>query len=317
MKEQRLLWAMGEIDQKYVEEAAPRGRAGTRVRRAVGWAAVAAVLALTLSLPALFPRGEEAERPGPVEVNPPEERVIAVNPSDPPERTGNLFNLSGEDYVSMTYEELLAYFQVELPVAEALPDLALVMEENGFGLYRTEGRGVYFDGSSVLFADESGTRQLRIGLEKVFKMGSAVAMWGEELAFTQVNGRELAIFRYSGEDGGDCYHTEFLQGDVAWFVDSGGLTAEEFVRGLEALVEPVAPVEGEREITGEVSVIDPQARYIVVETEKGGWGVELPDGIAAEDFRPGDRVRVGFTGEPATLLRLWREQITALEMAEG
>ena len=74
-------------------------------------------------------------------------------------------------------------------------------------------------------------------------------------------------------------------------------------------------------ITGEIVVIDPYANHIGVRLDKeqapeysSVYGIDLPDGQSAGDYSLGDRVEVMYTGEPATILTIWAEQLVDIKL---
>ena len=247
------------------------------------------------------------------------EQVISVNINeiDAPDAVMNNINLTGEDYTSMTYGELLTYFGVSLPITETLPYLNPVFRNDGFGIYQSENRSVYFDGNAVVFESADGTQRMTIGLAKVFKhMYDLFGLTGERIEFTDINGRELTVFHYTNEDGADCYYTEFLQDDVAFVIDSENIPVEDHVKCLQALVKKMPySAETNYKIAGQITAIDPYANHIgillnddVAPQYSRGYGIELPDDRSVDDYSLGDLVEVTFTGEPATICTIWAEQ---------
>lgn len=253
------------------------------------------------------------------------EQVISVNINeiDAPDAVMNNINLIGEDYTSMTYEELLTYFGVSLPITETLPYLNPVFRNDGFGIYQSENRSVYFDGNTVVFESADGTQRMTIGLAKVFKhMYDLFGLTGEKIEFTDINGRELTVFHYTNGDGTDCYYTEFLQDDVAFRIDSENIPVEEHVKCLQALVKKMPySAETNYKIKGHITAIDPYANHIgilldddVAPRYSRGYGIELPNDRSADDYSLGDLVEVTFTGEPATICTIWAEQFVDISL---
>lgn len=253
------------------------------------------------------------------------EQVISVNINeiDAPDAVMNNINLAGEDYTSMTYQELLTYFGVSLPITETLPYLDPAFRNDGLGIYQSENRSVYFDGNTVVFESADGTQRMTIGLAKVFKhMYDLFGLTGEKIEFTDINGRELTVFHYTNEDGADCYYTEFLQDDVAFRIDSENIPVEDHVKCLQALVKKMPySAETNYKITGQITAIDPYANHIgilldddVAPQYSRGFGIELPNDRSADDYSLGDLVEVTFTGEPATICTIWAEQFVDISL---
>ena len=91
----------------------------------------------------------------------------------------------------------------------------------------------------------------------------------DELQFTEINGRELAVFHYTNENGTDCYYAEFLQNDVAFVVSSENISMEDYAKCLQVLVEKAQQNSGSvNTITGEIVVIDPYANHIGIRLDE-------------------------------------------------
>ena len=96
----------------------------------------------------------------------------------------------------------------------------------------------------------------------------------------------------------------------------------QFFTGLQVLVEKAQQNSGSvNTITGEIVVIDPYANHIGVRLDKeqapeysSVYGIDLPDGQSAGDYSLGDRVEVMYTGEPATILTIWAEQLVDIKL---
>ena len=66
---------------------------------------------------------------------------------------------------------------------------------------------------------------------------------------------------------------------------------------------------------------NPYANHIGVRLDKeqapeysSVYGIDLPDGQSAGDYSLGDRVEVMYTGEPATILTIWAEQLVDIKL---
>ena len=270
--------AMSEVNDKYYEEAA------NYHCKKHGWVkftslAACAAIVLAVSFATLW------KLPSQTTPQPEYEPPIITNPdnqSDNPEQgislnlneikelnaTSGSIALMADDYTAMSYEELLRYFDVSLPITETLPYLTL--QSNDFGIYQTDNRGIYYDGNFIEFRNSGGTQDINIVLSKVFKHTSDVFdLSADELQFTEINGRELAVFHYTNENGTDCYYAEFLQNDVAFVVSSENISMEDYAKCLQVLVEKAQQNSGSvNTITGEIVVIDPYANHIGVRLDK-------------------------------------------------
>lgn len=317
MKEKQLFQVMNEVDDRYYEEA----EAYTcKTHRWGQGMAVAACAALVLAgvLSAVWP---EKPPTGSVTPSPGTEQTLTLLPNEiaAPSVVTNNIALMWEDYSPMTYEELLDYFQTDLPVTQALPQLT--RKEGTYGVYQGEERGAYYDGNAVVFESGDGTQRLQVVLSKVFKHTSDVfQLTGDQLAFTPVKNRDLAVFHYTDEAGQSCYYAEFIQHDVAFQVEGKNLSEEEYAKVLEALVDPAQQEEAVHRLVGSVIATDPYTNDlgILLEGEQvpqysRGYSVHLPEGLRVEDFTLGDVVEVTYTGEPATICTVWEAQFVDIQ----
>lgn len=310
--------AAGLLADRYYEEAEawqPRRRR-PRLLPACAAACAAAVLAAVVGVPALQTAAPAAQPPSGTVATAPAGTALpgtaaAFNEIAPPEpAAGGLFNLAAEDFEPMTAAQLADYFGTDLPVAEAVPGLA---EQPGtYGLYRRDDGSVYYDVNAVTFSD--GAQSVTVTLGRAFWLPDGpFSLEGDGLQFADVNGRQLALFRWTDADGTACCRAEFAQDGTAFALTSAGLPEAAFLACLTALA---APGDGapSRTVTGTVDVIDPYAGCIGLQPADGGRGlmVFLTPETDAASFSPGQTVAVTFAGEPATVGTVWPEQVLGL-----
>lgn len=318
MKENQLFQVMNKVDDRYYEEAEAYTCKTHRWGRGMAVAACAAlVLAGVLSAvwPEKSPTGNVTPSPGTAQTI-----TLFPNESAAPSVVTNNIALMWEDYAPMTYEELLDYFQTDLPVTQALPQLT--RKEGTYGVYQSEERGAYYDGNAVVFESGDGTQRLQVVLSKVFKHTSDVfQLTGDQLASTPVKNRDLAVFHYTDEAGQSCYYAEFIQHDVAFQVEGENLSEEEYAMVLETLVDPAQQEEEVHRLVGSVIATDSYTNDlgILLDGEEvpqysRGYSVHLPEGLRVEDFTLGDVVEVTYTGEPATICTVWEEQFVDIQL---
>lgn len=324
--------AMSEVKDEYYEEAANYHCQKHRWIKFTSLAACAAIV-LAVSFATLWKQfpGQTLPQPDnnpPITTNPDEqsdntEQVISLNINEiaAPDAVISNINLSGDDFTAISYEELLTYFDVSLPITETLPYLTL--QSKDFGIFQSENRDAYYDGNSVVFQNSDGTQSVNIVLSKVFKHTYDIFdLSDDELKFTDINGRELAVFHYKNENGAECYYAEFLQDDVAFIISSENISAEDYAKCLQALVNKTQQSSNSvHTITGEIMAIDPYANHIGIRLDEDkapeysrGYGIDLPDGQSADGYSLGDRVEVTYTGEPATILTIWAEQFVDITL---
>lgn len=329
MNSETLLNAIGKIDDELIAGAVKKTH---NRRRWIKWGALAACAVLALAVTLAFPRNrssaqtESQPRASIYLAAPSTESTATIAPEvslklneiEAPEAMYAQIALLSQDFVAMTHDELLTYYGITLPVTEVLPNLTCLAASEGYGIYESANRGVYYDSNCFVFSDSTGTQRISVTLAKAFKHTyDFFDLTAEELQFTEVNGRALAVFHYRAEDGCDCYYTEFLQNDVAISVASEHITQEAFAACLQALVGngPLSAREPHR-VVGEITFTDHYAHTIGVKLDEGqGYEaitVHLPAG-AVESYAIGQRVTITFTGEPATIGYLWPQQLVGIE----
>ena len=242
----------------------------------------------------------------------------AFNEIAPPELHVPSTFMTGEDFIPMTEEQMMEYYGVDLP-EELLPGLALQPGE--YGLYQNEARGVYFDQNAVRYESTQGD-SLTLALGKASWSPVILTPEGDGLAFTSVNGRPLALFRYSAPNGTRGYYAEVDQGDFALSLQAEEMGAEDFLLCLGALAEP-GP-DGVSSLSGRVTAVVTQGANRISVTAPGGEGeddrgyqVDLPEDIPAGDFALDDLVTVTFSGEAAQIGHIWAGQLLSVEPWSG
>ena len=366
MKREKISRALGEIDTAYIEEAAQEpdhrkkpGKHWTKVMLPMA-ACVAIILTAALYLPHRLPdaeqtgmnqNGQENHTASSENLMEPAKDQTDRDKKESLEHDSDLcfevrktalqsndavlypaaqceIELLAEDFVPMSRDELLDYFDAVLPVSEVLPELQPAAANDTaetqlpeHGIYcRNRGTGaVYHDLSSFRFANADGSKQLGITLSKT---GHHVdvqpcVLKSEPLDFTEVNGRELVVFRNVGQECDMDFYVEWMQNGVGWRVGAAGLHEKEFYRVLQTLVIPEEPIVQHR-ITGELIAIDPYAHSVGVCPEQGlVIRVLLPEDVELEDLTLSDKVTVTWNGEPALLQTVWKEQLVEFTPLKG
>lgn len=364
MSDDTLFRAVGEIDDKllleteaFLNQSKPKRSAARWVR----WGAAAACLLLVVSAVVYGQLGRGAPNtaavPSTEMTDPPAVSTVPSTLADPvtpaemhtnelaelPNGTSNFIALHWEDFVSMTYGEVLDYFGVALPVEEALPGLTLNEELSGcygygFGVYWRADEESYFDNNGFVFTDKGGMRRFTVGLGTTFISSLDINFMrsdkaAQPLEFTRLKGWDLILFHYTDKEGKLHYRTEFFQNGVAYWVSTTGLTEEEFARGLMAILEEKPAVKEPATILGTVSWVDGSYEtffdgeqyhyseyhdYIEVLLDEGQQYKRLTIWLPneAKQYTKGDRVAVTFTGEPATIGIVWPGQLIEVTPVE-
>ncbi len=345
MTRENISIAVSNISENYIKEAesfhidkttAPALRL---IKHIAPIAACAAILLyiLTLSLPA-----GSADEPGSVGID---INLNEIADYDHITEPNALFSLFADDYLTMTLSEILKYYGVDEDITSQLnvlePSLMPVSafgNPEGFpisqqyGIYKSADRGVYYDTNSFLFADEGETKKVCITLAKAFKMSSDVfPLLNEELQFTHINGRQFAIFHYINGDGNSCYHVEFTQGDLAYYISAENISSENFVKYLQSIVTSNSswPCENPSDdisysgsssvhvIAGQIIALDLSANFIAIKPSEiygcDALGITPAKG-EAKNYSLHDYVKVTFNGEPATVNSIWNQQLINIEV---
>ena len=319
--------AMGEVNDQYYEEAANYRCKKHRWVRFTSLAACAAIVVAVLGTLWKQATDQLVPQPGydPPIITSPDDPAQAislnVNEIEKPKVVSGNIGLFTDDFTAMSYEELLTYFDTSLPIPETLPYLTLQSEN--FGIFQLEDHNIYYDGNLVVFQNSDGTQSINIDLSKVNKHTYDVfTLSADELKFTEINGRELAVFHYTDENGADCYYTEFLQNDVAFVVSSENISAEDYGKCLQVLAERVPQNSGSvHTMAGEVTAIDHNTNsiWILLDEDEAPeysrrYKINLPSVHSAEGYSMGECVVVTYTGEPAAICTIWAEQFVDIQL---
>lgn len=239
--------------------------------------------------------------------------------------------LNEEDYVPMTDNEFLNYYGVSFSIEKDVPALKLQLQNPEYinGIYKNDQRGIYCDSHTFVFATDGNTQRIEVALDKTAHYpGFIVEAYEFEHALIQseINGVAVTIFQYTGWDGDNCYHTEFLNNGSAYCITSYNLSQEDYVAALASVIsdnvvtdEIPTGAEDSHTISGMVNVVDKTANLIIVKLDDGAYfslSVYLRDG-EAEEYSYGDVVEVKYTGEPITICTIWKQQLDSVTVIEN
>lgn len=344
MKREELSKALDQLDPSYIEEAADGPIRRPQSRR---WLRAALPLAACLLLVLLSPFIQQKDREGEISgeqsggaeqsasgiAEPDQGHHGLVGggnpmPGEPSGESGALtlnevlgsagadgtqsnIELLAEDRVPMTTEELLAYYGVSLPVPALLPGFQLV-EGQEKGIFRSQNGDVYEDTNQFRFEDAESGRALTVCLSKARHWTGERYELAGPLAFSQVNGRMLAVFLIEGQ-----LCTQWYENGLRWNLTGEGLSPEDYGWVLEALISHGEGKDGQS-MTGVLSVIDPGNRMVFIQAGSGpALGVTLPERVDMTGLHLDDSVTVRWRGEPATCLHVWPEQVLEFTVEKG
>lgn len=148
----------------------------------------------------------------------------------------------------------------------------------------------------------------------------------EQIKFTEINGWELALFRYADDNWGECVYTEFVLDGVTCTISACGLENDELMQVLMSILPQKEYVTGPVSVAGTVTYVDSRTEdyfdgtkhhysdnhdYITVDCGDTRLTVWLPG--EANRFSVGDNVTITYSGEPATAYNIWPGQLIRVE----
>lgn len=240
-----------------------------------------------------------------------------------------MISLPVEDFQPMSAEESLRYFGVVLPASVG------GFERTGggcfggaHGVYQSEERGVYYDVNTYIFTNggKNFTLTLRTVFEQLVPSPEQIKNGPEKFDFTEINGWNLALFRYADADGKTCVWTEFVLDGVIFTIMTCGLEENELAAALLGLLPQKEAVSEPRTVTGRVTRVDCRTvdyfdgkQHHVDESHDsftldcGGMKLTVLVPGAADRFAVGDTAAVTYYGEPATAHTIWPGQLVGVD----
>ncbi len=246
-----------------------------------------------------------------------------VNELKTPPKVGetNGIALSVVDRVTLSYDEMLEYFSVTLPVPELLPGFRPA-DDTEYCIYKRSNGEVYGDLNTFTFFTADKTQTVGVTLAKNNRLFAEIEpdfLASDHLSFTRINGRDYAVFHYRDEQGEDCYHLQFRKDGVDYYIGSTNLPLSSFLKLAAALApeQGNAPQSHSCTLEGTVDLVDPNAGWVGFQPSDGQEEyliIRLTDPEKAAQYSIGCSISVTFRGEPATIGNLWEQQITELRI---
>ena len=247
----------------------------------------------------------------------------SVNELKTPPKVGetNGIALSVVDRVTLSYDEMLEYFSVTLPVPELLPGFRPA-DDTEYCIYKRSNGEVYGDLNTFTFFTADKTQTVGVTLAKNNRLFAEIEpdfLASDHLSFTRINGRDYAVFHYRDEQGEDCYHLQFRKDGVDYYIGSTNLPLSSFLKLAAALApeQGNAPQSHSCTLEGTVDLVDPNAGWVGFQPSDGQEEyliIRLTDPEKAAQYSIGCSISVTFRGEPATIGNLWEQQITELRI---
>ena len=163
------------------------------------------------------------------------ENHIVINEIEDTANSLMYFALMGDDFVSMTEDELRDYFGTEF-VPEVPEDLAALRREKQQGIYRRDGGTgeIYHDEQRLEWVTEDYSRGISVTVRKDRLPYQFFALLSqEEMETSEICGVEVSI----GRTEYGTWLAEFLYNDVGFRICADGLTQEELVAVVESLID--------------------------------------------------------------------------------
>jgi hypothetical protein len=254
MNAENLMTAIGVSSEELLQRSEGRGSASMRWKR---WVPLAAgffvVMAVAFTLKAFgvglpIPWTRPPTTPWPTVALTADIRVNEL--SSGPDLSSFGILLRTEDFVPMTDKQYMAYFRVTLP-SEISPGLVLQRQrpDSINGIFRSDARGVYFDGHGFLYARSNENQGITVSKEIMVMIAKGRMPFGfadTEAAMMQnsvVGGIDMLVAHYRGpflatRDSwfSDIRYAEFQQDGNAYIVLGKNLDEEAFVDLLKRMV---------------------------------------------------------------------------------
>ena len=332
MNNMELFEAIGEIDSGLItrcENEVVHAPKQTWVR----WLSVAACLCLVIlcifTLPTFKQTPPPPITPGNHSSQPttPNNTLLYINQlKQEPSFQNSVISLNVNDFIAMTDDEFLNYYGVSFSINKAVPALKLQPQNPAKrnGIFKSSGRGTYYDRHTFVFANDADSQRIEITLSKTAYYPGLMVGTDEstaQLKQSELGGFAVTIFQYAGENGGTCYHTEFLNNGIAYCITSYNLSQKDYAAALTSVIADnvdtkanPAGAEDTHTATGTVNAVDENANLVSISVGDGAFStlrVYLPDG-EAKSYSVGDQVKVSYVGNPITICTIWERQLKSI-----
>ena len=243
-----------------------------------------------------------------------------------PSFQNSTISLNVNDFVPMTDGEFLNYYGVSFGISKALPALKLQPQNpaKSNGVFKSSGRGTYYDRHTFVFANDGNAQRIDITLSKTAYYPGLTAGTDERNAQpkqSELSGFAVTIFQYTGEDGSTCFYTEFLNNGIAYCITSYNLSQKDYTAALTSVIANnvgaetnASGVEDTHTVTGTVNAVDENANLISIAVGDGAFSTlraYLPDG-KAKSYSIGDKVEISYVGNPVTICTISEQQLKSI-----
>jgi hypothetical protein len=256
MKNDKLLYTIGMIDEGMIKEAAPIITSARPVRKRTWLKAlmpVAACTAITLfvifALPQInktpidkTPGGNNAVTPG-QQANPiPVQMNIVMNEIEafPPETVGDI-GLWWDDYISMTVDELNEYFGMNIGPSY-LPEkfekeMVVDVTYGNLGIFKKSDGTVYYDNNELKYESTDKTQSIIIVVAKGhLPKYDIMHLYEGDLKASDIDGNTVLFTHYKDKQD-EHYYAEFVYNHVGFNLWGNNISQEDFVKTVASYFE--------------------------------------------------------------------------------
>ncbi len=167
-----------------------------------------------------------------------------VSPDDPhaddkivinkPDTVGSSLSLDigldTDDFIEMTYEEILEYYGAELE-PDVPEDLKREQDER-YGIWKRNGE-IYHDNNGLRYYNEDVTRDVHVEAAKGRLPVTCVLFVDDHKEKSYIQDVEIVMVKI----GKESYSAEFMVRDVGFRINTFGLSEEEFVDVVASIIE--------------------------------------------------------------------------------
>lgn len=137
------------------------------------------------------------------------------------------------EIISMTYQELLAYYDIE-----DLPDVLLEnlsrTEQSYFALYQDQAGNILYDANMIYYCNADKSKTLTITF---FKTTEAPIVSRKNIKLSKINGVPILLAAFSVNTDYTMYWADFKTNGVSVQLSSDGLNEKEFVNVIKEFLK--------------------------------------------------------------------------------
>jgi len=162
--------------------------------------------------------------------------ILNINVIDSVSQAAADIGIYAEDFVPMTYEEIIEYYGKE--ISPTVPADLKYLSNNYYGIYkRDSGTGeVYYDNTLYEYISDDKSRDLRMEIAKNKLPLTCTIVESFNPKISIINGTELIIHSLTNSEGTH-YYTRFICNDIGYDIEISNFTVEEVYELLNSLTK--------------------------------------------------------------------------------